>query len=232
MAVAKAMTPLPPDATPQQIAERTAHLNLINNVPTAKEPAELVKAYGITKPDDLDAKFWRDDQVAGWAALAQKLSIGPSQFKELMNMQLQATRQEIAAAQTYESQYWTNQDNVFAQAMQKAGIDQDKAMNLATRGAATLGIDPKSNLFRDASVRAACVRFTNLVSEDRLIKGDAVEGAGANERQQALDVMNNPNNPMYKAWHESEHPQHEAAKDRVNELYRLFNERRKKAVPA
>ena len=72
------------------------------------------------------------------------------------------------------------------------------------------------------------MRFSNLVSEDKLGAITPADGGTQNEREMALDIARNPQNPLYKAFNDPVHPNHQAAKDRWNELYRIWGEKAKK----
>ena len=221
LASKKALLPLPANASPEVIAERKAHLDQLNNVP--KDP----KGYGIARPQDLPEQFWSQEGADKFAALAQKHSISPAAVKELLGLQLELTQGELAKGAAAETAFYTKQDQDFALAVQKNGMDLDKAADLAIRGAKGLGLDPGSPIFKNAQVRMVALRAAELISEEKLITGDAAAAAGAagNELAQARDIMQNPQNPLYKAWHDPTDPQHEAAKDRQNALYQLYGER-------
>lgn len=219
MAVKKALAPLTGTEPPEIVAERNQLLDTINNVP--KDP----KGYGLARPADLPEQFWNQEGADKFALLAQKHHISPAAMKDLMGLQLELTRGEIAHGQTMETEYYTGQDKTFEAAMKTAGIDMEKATDLATRAAATLGIDPKSLIFRNASVKQALVRFANLVAEDKLVTGDNKQEG--DELAMARDIANNPQNPLYKAWHDPNDPQHEAAKARRDELYRIDGEKKR-----
>ena len=47
-----------------------------------------------------------------------------------------------------------------------------------------------------------------LVSEDKLVSGNDQSGQGGNDQTKALDIINNPDNPEHKAYHDPAHPMH------------------------
>lgn len=217
MAVKKALTPLVGTEPAEVIAERKAHLDQINGVP------KDVKGYGIARPETLPEEFWNQEGADKFALLAQKHSISPAAVKEILGLQVEITQGEIARGQAADTEFYASQDKAFAAGIQKQGMDADKAMDLATRGANTLGIDPKSPIFKNAAVRLALIRATQLVSEEKMITGgDAGSGSAMNERDQARDIMSNPQNPLHKAWADPNDPRHEQAKDRVSALYAAY----------
>lgn len=229
MAVKKALTPLPADAPADAIAERKAHLDAINGVPKGDKPEILTKAYGIERPNDLPEMFWNQEGAGRFAMIAQKNSLSPGAVKELLGLQLELTKDEISRGQAMETEYYTKQDQDFAVASQRQGMDLTKATDLAIRGAKGLGLDPGSPIFKNAGVRLAMIRAHQLISEEKLITGDptAAEQPG-NELAQARDIMQNPANPLHAAWKDPNDPRHESAKDRVNALYQTHGERQVK----
>ena len=215
MAVKKALAPLKGDEPPEVVAERNAMLDTILNVP--KDP----KGYGIAKPADIPDFAWDAnfaDQLAAWGV---KNHISPAAMKDGLAMLSSSTKAQLAAGQKQEAEYWTGQQRAFEEAIARDGGDLEEAAGLAARGAERLGIDPKAPIFKNATVRLACLRMARLVSEDTLVAG---ETPGAQKQltgiEQARDIMRNPQNPHHKAFSDPIHPDHERVKDMINELYR------------
>jgi len=223
MAVKKALAPLTGTEPPEIVQERNQLLDTIQGVP------KDIKGYGFTRENiakDLPEQFWDQTLADEFAALCQRSHMSPADAKAALLLQVKATKAQLAAAQTAETEYYQGQDLAFEKAMKTAGIDMDKAIDLSVRGAATLGIDPKSPIFKNAAVRAAMVRFANLVAEDKIVRpGDPEAGTG-DELAEARDIASNPQNPLYKAYNDPLDPRHEMAKARRNELYRIDGEKK------
>lgn len=215
LASKKALTPLDAAAPDHVKAERKAMLDGANNVP--KDP----KGYGIARPETFPEEHWNQAGADKMAALAHKHSLSPDAVKELLGLQVELTQGEIAKGQQFEAEFFKTQDFEFEKAARASGMDVKRATELATRGAATLGIDPKSPIFKNAAVRTACMRMTALVSEDKLVTGDAAASGPADHRAAARDIMGNPQNPLHKAWNDSADPRHDEAVEKVNQLYRM-----------
>ncbi len=230
LASKKALTPLEANAPDHVKAERKAMLDGVNNVP--KDP----KGYGIARPETFPAEHWSEEGAGKMAAIAHKHSLSPDAVKELLGLQMELTNGELAKGQQFEADFYKAQDTKFAEAIRTQGVVADKALDLATRGAVTLGIDPKSPLFKNADVKLACLRMANLVGEDKLISGDLGGqggGGGPDYLTQARDIMRNPQNPLHKAWSDPGDPRNEEVRAKVNELYRMDGEAKKKrGVPA
>lgn len=227
LASKKQLTPLPDNAPDNVKAERKTLLDGVNNVP--KE----AKDYGISRPESLPPEHWDQPSADKFATLAHKHSISPTAVKELLALQTEMTQGQLAQGQQMETEFYQKQDQAFATEVQKRGVALDKANELAARGAATLGIDPKSPLFKNADVKLACLRLTNLISEDKLIKGDPQAGGEGDELARARDIASNPQNPKYKAYHDQMHPNHQAVRREWSDLYRADGERKqKRGIPA
>lgn len=225
LASKKALTPLDPTAPDHVKAERKQMLDQVNNVP--KDP----KGYGIARPNEFPEENWNQGGADKMAALAHKHSISPDAVKDLLGLQMELTNGELQKGQQFEAEFYKAQDTKFADALRTQGVAADKALDLATRGATTLGIDPKSPLFKNADVKLACLRMANLVGEDKLISGDAGGqggGGGADYLAQARDIIKNPANPLHKAWADPSDPRNEEVRAKVNEYYRLDGDAKKK----
>lgn len=224
LGVKKALGPLLGTEPPEVVAERKAHLDQINSVP--KDP----KGYGIVRPESLPEQFWNEEAAGKFGLIAQKHSAPPALVKELLDLQTSMTQAEIERGKAYETEYYNKQDQAYEAGVKQLGMDLDKAKDMAERGAQTLGLDPKDPVFKNAAVRLAAIRMTALVAESKLVTGDPTKAAGGagDERAQALDIMNNPQNPLNKAWADPNDPRHEAAKDKVNALYQQYGERQRK----
>lgn len=98
---------------------------------------------------------------------------------------------------------------------------------MATRAARTLGLDINDPVFRSAKVVVAMAKVGEMVSEDRLVSGDGGSSLGQGDRQKALDIVNNANNPLHKAYHQADHPQHAQALEQVASFNRRFHESQK-----
>lgn len=227
LASKKMLTPLPADAPDNVRAERKALLDGVLGVP--KQP----KDYGIARPETLPEEHWDPVLADKFATVAHKHSISPEAVKEILALQLESTTGALSKGQQMETDFFAAQDKTFAAEVQKRGLALDKATELAARGAATLGIDAKDPIMKNAAVRLAMLRMTTLVSEDKLLSGDAGEGGGLNLLQQARDIAGNPQNPKYKAYHDQAHPDHAAVRREWSDLYRRDGEaKQKRGLPA
>lgn len=203
----------------------TAHFNLqtllgkkanailpINETSKPEEIAAFRKALGIPdkadgynlKPEKLpDGVGWNDDNGKALAELALKHNVPPAAMKELVGFLLDGRSKEHQAAALAANQETvrTNQANVKSlQDLWKG--DFDKNIQLARRAAITAGADPNHASFADPEIVKAFARVGAMISEDKLVRGDAGgEGHFNSPGAMAKDIMTNKENPMYARYH-------------------------------
>jgi hypothetical protein len=198
----KALAPLPPDASPEAKAERAKLMAQLNNVP------EKPEGYGFKRPDNIPESQWNQDYVSGIAGILHKHAVSPEAAKELMEFDLKhageiGTKSEAARTAAEAGELKALRD--------EWGADYAKNIDLAVRGAKTLGMDPKDPIFKSAKAVKMVAKFASMISEDKLVNGESSANAGMDDRAKALDILNNPANPLHKAYHDSSHPQHAQA---------------------
>lgn len=203
----KGLEPLPAGASPELVAERAALMRKLNNTP------EKPEGYGITKPEGVPDEKWNGEYVNGVLGVLHKHNASPELVKELVALDQQhagkmdSTREAAEAAQL---------KTELASLKEAFGNDFDKKIDLATRAAKSLGLDLSDPMFRSSKAVIAMVKHAEAVSEDKMVSGDSDPNFGASDRQKALDIVNNPSNPLHKAYQNAEDPQHQAALDKVS----------------
>lgn len=209
----KALAPLPADATDEAKAERAKLMAGLNNTP------EKPEGYGFNKPDAVPDSAWDQEYVNGVAGILHKFQASPELAKALMDHDLAHLSKVSASTEA-------NMQAAAAAEMKTLkdtwGNDYSKNLELAVRGAKTAGIDPNDPLFASAKVVMMAAKFAGMVSEDRLVSGQSDGMGGQDDRAKALDIVNNPSNPMYKAYHDVNDPRHSeavAAKSRLNQSW-------------
>ena len=218
----KGLEPLPKDAPAELVAERQALMRKLNNVP------EKPEGYGIKKPDGLPDDQWNGEYVGGVLGILHKHNASPELVQELTKFDgefAQKLRQggESAQAQAMAKEKETLQTEF--------GADFGRKINLAARAAKTLGLDPENDpMFKTAAGVKAMLKVAEMVSEDRLVSGEGSGDMGKSDREKALDIVNNPANPLYKAFHEADHPQHQHAVETRSAFNKRWHEsQRRKA---
>jgi hypothetical protein len=218
----KALAPLPENASPEAKAERSKLLAQINNVP------EKPEGYGFKRPDNVPEAQWNQGYVDGIAGILHKHAISPAAAKELMDFDLAQAGQLNAgskvAQEKAQAEYATAQNKALDEAF---GAERSKHIDLAVRAIKTAGLDPNDAMFSDAKAVMLAAKFGAMISEDRLISGETNANAGMDDRAKALDIVNNPGNPLFKAYHEAEHPQHAQAVEAKSRLNQAWHSKQK-----
>lgn len=215
----KALAPLPEGASPEAKAERNKLMAQLNNVP------EKPEGYGFKRPENIPESQWNQPYVDGIAGILHKHNVSPEAAKELMEFDAkhagtigEQSAQAIAKAEAAE----------VAKLKETFGADMPKQMDLAVRGARTLGMDPLDPIFKNASAVIMAAKFASMISEDRLVSGEPTPAnAGMDDRAKALDIVNNTANPLNQAYHKQDHPRHAEAVEAVSRFNQAYHAKKK-----
>lgn len=198
----KALAPLPDNAPPEMKAERQALLRQLHGTP------EKPEGYGVKKPDNLPAEMWDEGYVGSMVGILHKHNASPALVKELVEADAKAAAGKVDHNGQTEAQAYAREEQTLRTAF---GPQFNDKVDLAVRAARTLGLDPKDPIFRNAKVVIAMAKVGEMVSEDRLVSGDSKGGDGMSDRAKAKDIVTNPSNPLHKAYHNENDPQHDEA---------------------
>jgi hypothetical protein len=222
--------PLPPNATPEMVAERQALLRKVNGAP------EKPEGYGLKRPDDIPEAQWNQEFADQAAKLAFENGLSPQALQGLAKLQIDMAKKAGAAQQQAEQEFLTRQDQLIREHIQKElGVSYEKAQDLAARAGRRWGVDAKSMYMKDATIFMMLARLGGLMSESKLVTGDmgniALAGnlTPATAEAAAVDIQSNKNNPDWAAyWNQGNisAEAHEAAVEKVNSLRRLAHANR------
>jgi hypothetical protein len=213
----KGLAPLPEGASDQAKTERAALLRQINQTP------EKPEGYNIKKPDDIPDALWNPDLANGVLASMHELGASPEMVKAVFEADRKST---LAALAQHEAQKVEQAAAEKAVLKETFGNDFDKKIDLAKRGARTLGLDPADPLFDNSKLVIAMAKFAESISEDKLVSGDSQQTGGGSDKVRAMDVINNSANPLHAAYHDPSNPMHEQAKNQVNTLMQAASRKR------
>ena len=215
----KALGPLPPNATPEMVAERKGLLDSINGVP--KDP----KDYGIIKPENISNELWNDGLAKGAAEIAHKYSAPPAMLKDLVALQTAELQKQLLAQQDYERAFFAKQQDNLVQTLKLENIPLTKAQELAERGAQKLGLDLQNpdiqTLMKNSNVFLMAMRHALSTSEDKFVSGEAKSSLGGDPAALSKDATSNKANPLYAPYWDAQHPQNKMAKETVNQWRKL-----------
>lgn len=215
----KGLIPLPDNAPPEVRAERQALLDSINGVP------KDAKDYGITRPQDLPEAAWNQPLADTFTKWAKENSVSPAAAKKLIALTSESTKAQLASQAQYEADFFAGHAKHWDAQIRQDNIPADRANALADRGAAALGLDlTKSEhqlLMKNSSVRLMAMRHALATGEDTFVNGDRPNAGESDPLAQAKDATHNQANPLYAPLHDSSHPQHKMAKEKLDGLWRL-----------
>lgn len=215
----KGLQPLPKDSPPELVAERAALMRTLNGTP------EKPEGYGVKKPDNVPDALWDQEYVGGVLGILHKHNASPELVQELTGFDA-----------THAVKLHGNGEAATTAAFKKeeealktwGGADLGKKLDLAKRGAASLGLDINDPIFRNSKVVIAMAKHAEAVGEDRLISGEGGADFGKSDREKALDIVNNPSNPLHKAFHDADHPQHQAAVEQRSAFNKRYHEQQRR----
>lgn len=220
----KGLEPLPKDAPAELVTERQALMRKLNNTP------EKPEGYGIKKPDGVPDDQWNGEYVNGVIGILHKHNASPELVQELVKMDSEFAGKLRAGGEAAQAETLRKEGEALRTAF---GSDFDKKLGAAQRVAATLGLDVKDPAIGNSSkMIIALAKVADLVSEDKLVSGEGGVDFGKGDREKALDIVNNPANPLHKAFHDPDHPQHQAAVEARSNFNKRWHEsqRRKSAA--
>jgi hypothetical protein len=189
---------------------------------------EKPEGYGIKKPDGVPDDQWNPEYVGGILGVLHKHNASPELVQELTKFDGEFASKLRAGGEAAQATALNKERETLKT---EFGADFGKKINLAARAAKTLGLDPENDpMFRTAAGVKAMLKVAEMVSEDRLVSGEGGADFGKSDREKALDIVNNPANPLHKAFHDADHPQHQAAVEARSTFNKRWHEaQRRKA---
>jgi hypothetical protein len=165
------------------------------------------EGYGLKVPDTLpDGVTVNPEELKEFATFAHNLGLTPQQVAKLQEYDIGRAGKSVegsaAAAAAQEASVFKAQAEMLTKEWGN-GNEAIQKKALAERAALTFGFTPediKSDpLFRNARFVMTLARAGAAMSEDTLVKGADVTSSGG-MKAKAFDVINNPQNPMYKRY--------------------------------
>lgn len=208
------LQPIAADAPETARAEWKKQLDgLVGVPPTAKD-------YGFKKPEGIPDANWDQAAMDRASEVFHKHSLSAAAAKELVGFQSEVVKSALAKQEQDNNNWYKAQDEKVRSAVAQINMPYDKATDLVTRTATTLGLSPTSPNLKSAEVFLAILKAGQMVSEDKLVKGTSADSTGAGaDRATAESIMHDKSNPLYAIyWSKDGHPQHQQVVDRVNTL--------------
>jgi hypothetical protein len=142
----------------------------------------------------------------------------PALAKELLALQVAATKENIAAQVQYEQDFYTQQDQEFRAALTKSGEDYDKVMGVVNQTAQRFGMAADSPMMKNAQVRLMLQSVAKAIGEPATVTGGAAAASTLSERAQAEAIIHDKTNPEYAAYWDGQHAKNKEVKAKVMAL--------------
>jgi len=192
-------------------------VKLPNSESTPEEIAEFQKALGVPEsPEGYEIKApenlpegvdFKPETLTQFAEFAHKAGISNDVANQLIEFQ---TQMESADMALYQQEQQEALEAEAKQLKQEWGGQYEQKMMLANRAAQTFGLPSDHPALQSADVVKAFAKAAASISEDSLVPGDKLDG-GLSPGNEAKDILNNPDNPLHTAYHDTSHPDHETA---------------------
>ncbi len=206
--------PLDPNATDEQKVEFNGMVRTALGIPETAADYQLQLPEGV-KEENLDKEF-----VDSLKQFAHENNVTPDAFNKFAPILMQ---REAAIHQSYAEKDAATVEGGISALDKLWGADAVANKQAAVNAVALVDpdIDPATDpaFMHPTTVRLAH-KLAEVTGDDRRPNptgGGAGAGAG-NFREQSLAIVNDKNNPWYDAYHDSKHPNHDAA---VKEKQRL-----------
>jgi len=222
LASKKALAPLLPNAPKEVVAERAALLDAMNGVPAD------AKAYGITRESvakDIPESQWNQPLADSFAAWAKANHVPPAAARELVAIQSQAVKGQLAEQAKYETQFWAKEQKAFEDWTTTKGLAADRATALLEKAVVGLGLDPKDKQtetwLKSALTRRTLIEHAISTGDDNSAAPSGGGGEGTNYAELAASARRDPDNPLYGPYRniggKYSRGDHEAAMAKVHE---------------
>lgn len=209
--------PLADDAPDHVKAEHAAMIRKANGAP------EIAGDYVYPVPEGMEASDLDQDAVKAAQEIAHKGNVPQETFKEFADLQ-QSREQAIHASYAAREQQLV-QDGI-ATLTKEFGSEAGAKFQAASRAVGeqfpdvNVATDPA---FQHPTSIKMALKIAELTAPDGGLKGGSLGGAadGGNYREQSKAIAQDPNNTLYAAYHDQNHPNHQHAKAEKTRLSKL-----------
>jgi len=152
-------------ATPEQVA------NWRRTVGAPEKPEGYLGEAKSLRPELVPEQYWDAEGEKKFLALAHKHHLPPAAVKEILGFYGESIATSLGASREQEGTVLRNEG---AKLHETWGREYEANLQMASRAAHTVGLDPKTHpIFTSAEVVQAFAKIGRLISEDRLVKGEA-----------------------------------------------------------
>lgn len=223
----KGLMPLPENASEQERAEWSGRLRGLLGVPDKPE------GYGVKKPEALPAELWNEPYVNTMTGILHKHNASPALVRELLEAD---AKQGISSSGDFQARQAKEIEGERAKIQKAWGSEAPQKLTGAMKMAKVMGLDINDpRIGNNAAVIIGLANAAGMFSEDTLVRAGGGDGAGnalvgsGDPRQASLSIKRDPANPLHAAYHDSHHPRHKEALNKVFALDGAYAEQQKRA---
>jgi hypothetical protein len=190
-------------ATPEQLA------NWRRTVGAPEKPEGYLGEAKSLRPEIVPEQYWDAEGEKKFLALAHKHHLPPAAVKEILGFYGDSIATSLGASKEQEGTVLRTEG---AKLHQTWGRDYEANLQMASRAAHTVGLDPKTHpIFTSAEVVQAFAKIGRLISEDRLVKGEAsgINGSAGDRIREMTDPASTT--PMAREYRGEYGPERQAA---------------------
>jgi len=170
-------------------------------------------AYELKKPEGELGNFYNEEEVKAFAAKAAELGLTKAQAAGLVEMRLNISKEYDDREREEGRAFLAERDKVFTEAW---GTKKDAELVDAQRMLLTLDHTLKPELvnFLEPKLVVALAAFAKKMNPDGMVSKERFENR-LSPSSTSNDIITNPNNPDYKAFHDPRHANHATVKQKV-----------------
>jgi hypothetical protein len=183
---------------------------------------DVPEGYNLAKPEQLpEGVTWDENRAGAFAKVAHEIGLSPAQVAKLNEWEIGNMAGAHAERLVKETKFreWES-----GEMKRRFGDGADAAVLAAQRVALGEGLpatifDPTSGDFWGVEALALAAAIARKLGEEKLPARGTVN-SGLSPGALAKDIVTNADNPQHKAFHDPKHPQCEATRALVADLYR------------
>lgn len=223
----KGLMPLPENASDQEKAEWSGRLRGLLGVP------EKPEGYGVKKPEGVPQELWNEPYVQTMTGILHKHNASPALVRELIEADV---KQGNTSSGDFQARQAKEIEGQKAEISKAWGSEVQTKLTGAMKMAKVMGLDINDpRIGNNAAVIIGLAKAAELFAEDTLHRAGGGDGAGSalvgsgDPRQASLSIKRDPANPLHLAYHDSTHPRHKEALNKVFALDGAYAEQQKRA---
>jgi hypothetical protein len=179
------------------------------------------------RPEVVPEMLWNPETEKSFLAVAHKHHLPPAAVSEILDFYGRSLVHGLETAKSEEDATLANEGTKLRQAW---GGQFESNLHLAKRVAETIGLDPnKHPIFTHADVVQAFAKMGQLISEDKLVRGDSTSTVNGSFEARLNDIMDPQSQSVQAREYRGDHgPERQAAIQQI--VHQLMKQREARAA--